>query len=128
MVGKHPVRLGQKTVGNITVSQKGLYYQFLCQVNIPDSGKYRLYAQADDHREDLGLCVPEREALTVCTQRPVKGFAPGDYEYWLQPEALSVKLRTDSPFPLIKHLRYGSFEMRNGAAVIVFNQPHTHSF
>ena len=118
MEGYYDVTLNDKTVGQVTVTKEGLYYQFSCSVMLPENSRYRLLACCEQGIVDLGLCIP-----TLLMKIPIKRFKKGKYDFILSEKKQNggVPVDKNQPFPHLNMLPKARFYTDNGKAFIVFN-------
>lgn len=123
MESQYPVTWAAKEVGQVAVTRQGLYYRFVCRVQLPAGSRCRLYACGEGEHRDLGLLIPGGSGYELQTRVPAKYFEAGKYRFCLdQPaQAEFVPVRCSEPFPALDRLEGGKFAYFEGEPGIVFD-------
>ena len=121
MEGNYPVLLHGASAGTVTITQKGLYYGFYAQCQLP-SRPCRLQAVFSDMIMDLGIFVPQGAFYCVQKWVPVKKMGKGTVSFQVaDQEAENTKyIRADpnSPFPYLENLMQMRLVTVDGEAVL----------
>ena len=119
MDGIYEVYLGKEAAGKVEVRQQGLYCRILCRCRIPGEQVYRLFAVSGDHRENLGVVVPEEDGFVLDKKIPAKRLGNGPLRFILSTGAGSLKgkfipICPEEPFAYIDRLKNAFLESENG--------------
>lgn len=119
---QYPIVFENRTVGQVEVSKKGLYYHFTCQCTPPDSKIYRIVISSENAEQSLGICVPEGKNFGLSKRLPVKSIKDGEWEFYLRPKdavnSLVSAVSEEEPFPLLDKLENSSLAVKNGVPFI----------
>ena len=123
MVGNYEVKLGERTMGTVTVSKEGLYYRFSCRCSLTGEVMHRLWLLCDGRELDLGLCVPMGDGFGAEKKLPVKQCS-GTPRFLLRPKRTEVKdnfipLSPEEPFRYLHRLQDAFLERQGGQLGIV---------
>ncbi len=117
-----PIFFENRTVGEVQVQKKGLYYQFACQCTPPDHDIYRIVISCGNTEQSLGICVPDGKHFALSKQMPMKSIRDGEWEFYLRPKDavnnIVAAVSEDAPFPLLDKLEHSSLLVENGEAFI----------
>lgn len=123
---KYPLFYKNTTVGEVEVSQKGLYYQFDCRCNPPDRNFYRIVISIGNTEQSLGICIPDGKHFVLSKQLSVKSIKEGEWEFYLRPkdavDSVVVAVSDDEPFPQLDKLLTSSLVVRNDEPFITIRE------
>ena len=120
MVGSYEVRMGDRTVGTVTVKKQGLYYCFSCRCSLCGEVMHRLWMRSGGKETDLGLCVPVAGGFGTEKRLPVKQCGTGTPEFFLRPRGGKfIPISPEEPFRYIHRLESAFLERRGEVLGIV---------
>jgi hypothetical protein len=114
--GIYPVYLDNEPVGKVSVTRKGLYYHFLCRLQLPDQGVYRVCICCGDQAENLGIPLPEGRGFALEKSLPVSRLGRGKPNFFVAPKQQSrfVPIDPKEPFGALRYIKNARFQIRNG--------------
>lgn len=124
MVGTYEVRMGDRSVGTVTVEKEGLYYRFSCRCVLSGEVMCRLWLHCSGKDTDLGLCVPMGDGFGTDKRLPVKQCGEGMPVFLLRPKETELRgnfvpLSPEEPFRYIHRLQDAFLERRREQLGIV---------
>ena len=124
MVGIYDVRLGDRLVGRMEVTQEGLYYRFSCRCRIPEGQVHRLGVRCGGGYAELGVCVPVEGGFGLERRLKCKQFPPGRPEFQLyighqRPGKIFVPVYPEEPFSYLSRMKDAFLEIREGQMGVV---------
>lgn len=113
------VTVGGNHAGKVLVRRQGLYYHFSCRCRLHCDTIYRLVVSCGNHRENLGILVPDGDGFILQTKLPVKKLGEGDLSFTLVAKQESVAgtfvpIHPEEPFAYIARLKESFLILRNG--------------
>ena len=126
MTGTYHITLDNHRVGTAAVTQQGLYYRIACQCVFKVKGFYCISAESGEHREHLGLCIPEGDRYILNKSIPVKRFPEKKLSFYASrkkenSEHTFIPVETGGEFTGLAELMNGKFESSKGSNYIVFS-------
>ena len=124
MVGTFDVRMGDRSVGTVTVEKQGLYYRFSCRCSLSGEVMQRLWMLSGGKETDLGLCVPMGEGFGTEKRLPAKQCGTGAAEFFLRPKGADTRgnfipISPAEPFRYLHRLQNAYLERRGSQLGIV---------
>ena len=124
MVGTYEVRMGDRSVGTVTVERQGLYYHFSCRCSLSGEVMYRPLLRRSGKETDLGLCVPMGDSFGTEKRLPVRQCGEGEPSFLLRPKETEIRgnfipLSPEEPFRYIHRLQDAFLERRGERLGIV---------
>lgn len=118
MEGVFEVRQGSRVAGKIQVIPQGLYVRIICRCRIEGQQVYRLFAVSGNHRENLGVPVPEGDGFLLDKRIPAKRLGDG-VRFVLSAGAGALKgefvpICPEEPFLYIDRLKSAFLETQQG--------------
>jgi len=115
----YDVYLNDRRIGQVSVSRQGLYYIFACIATLPQEGSYRLWAETNDKRVDLGILVPGHGCFELAKRVPVKQFTTDQISFVLRKNEDNsvenwVQIDPGVPFPYIRLLENAQLKYCDG--------------
>ena len=125
MTGTYRVTLDNINVGTATVTQQGLYYRITCRCAFNEKGFYCISVQSGEHREYLGVCVPEGDSYILDKSIPIKRFPEKKLFFYASRKKKNsdrtfIPVKTGGDFSGLTELMNGKFESSKGENYIVF--------
>ena len=120
MDGGYPITWNGKTIGQVQVARKGLYYHFNCHCSYDETAVCRLMMRCGTWIEKLGVMVPEGSFFVLKKQVPVKNIPHGKPDFFIlsemesQETGLFVPISSEEPFAYLSCLENAVFENRDG--------------
>lgn len=120
------ILLHEKNVGKAEVFQQGLYYRIACRLNLSRDAIYRVSAFDGNKKQDLGVCVPEKDCFCLNKRIPIKQLTLcDDLKFYVEnnkdkPQKHSYPVSSDKPFVELSNLMNAYFEMQEGTGYIIF--------
>lgn len=90
MEGNYPVFYEQSPVGKVQLQKIGLYCSFYCRCRIVPGTVCRLVVQWKGGWENLGILVPEGDALELKRKLPAKRLGEGQLKFQLIPSGQDI--------------------------------------
>ena len=90
MEGNYPVFYEQSPVGKVQIQKIGLYCSFYCRCRIVPGTVCRLIMQWKGGWENLGIPVPEGDALELKRKLPAKRLGEGQLKFQLIPSGQDI--------------------------------------
>lgn len=124
MIGTYDVRMGDRSVGTVTVEKEGLYYRFSCRCSLSGEVMCRLWLHCGGRETDLGLCVPMGDGFGTDKRLPAKQCGEGTPVFLLRPKETQLRgnfipLSPEEPFRYIHRLQDAFLERRGHQLGIV---------
>lgn len=124
MIENYEVYQNGRAVGTVQMNRRDLFYYIRCLCRPEKPGMYRLAAETNTGRTDLGICVPMGECFGVETRVSCKRFGEGKPEFQLlqnraEPSHHFYPVDPKKPFHHISSLKYGIFGRQNGHAGVI---------
>ena len=124
MVGSYEVRMGNRSVGTVTVEKQGLYYRFSCRCALSGKVIHRLWLCCGGKETDLGLCVPVGDGFGTEKRLPVRQCGEGEPSFLLRPKETEIRgnfipLSPEEPFRYLHRLENAFLERRGEVLGIV---------
>lgn len=115
----YEVKIGNETVGHVTMEKQGLYYKIRCSCRLTGAIIYRLAAKIGKQIINIGICAPKGKYFCVERKLPTKLFGEETPVFSLIPkhepmDKSFVPLRADEPFAYICELQNAYLENRDG--------------
>ncbi len=125
MLRSASVMYAGKTVGTVMIQKNGLYYSFICRCSLPLNKMYTLWAEWEEHREKLGLLIPEQEKFTLRTQMAIKCFPEETvrfciYERGRENATDFYPVTAEEPFAELERLPNARFYVKDGIWGVYF--------
>ncbi len=126
MDGFFEVYQGNRIAGKVQLIPQGLYVRVICRCRIEGGQVYRLFAVSGDHRENLGVPVPEGDGFLLDKRIPAKRLAEG-VRFLLSAGAGElngkfVPICPEEPFLYIDRLKTAFLESEQGKIGIRIQQ------
>ena len=126
MDGFFEVYQGNRIAGKVQLIPQGLYVRVICRCRIEGEQVYRLFAVSGDHRENLGVPVPEGDGFLLDKRIPAKRLAEG-VRFLLSAGAGElngkfVPICPEEPFLYIDRLKTAFLESEQGKIGIRIQQ------
>ena len=121
--------LGKESVGKVQLLQQGLYCRVICHCQASAEEVYRLYAEVDGRRENIGIPVPEGDGLVLDRKIPAKRLGEGTIRFFLSSGngcegSAFVPICPEEPFLYISRLKTAFLESEQGKVGIrIENHP-----
>jgi len=124
--GFFEVYQGNRIAGKVQLIPQGLYVRVICRCRIEGEQVYRLFAVSGDHRENLGVPVPEGDGFLLDKRIPAKRLAEG-VRFLLSAGAGElngkfVPICPEEPFLYIDRLKTAFLESEQGKIGIRIQQ------
>lgn len=119
LVKKCDIFFRENGVGTAEIEKKGLYYRFRCRCNLPEGKMYRLWADCDKGKVNLGICVPQEGEFILCTQIPITHIGEGSINMFVLEKDDASEDRT---FPVSEENPFGCLEKLDNAYLHTSNE------
>lgn len=117
---------GDQKVGQVKLSQKGLYYYMQCSAEFQKSGLYRLWAYTEKEKKDLGVMLAAQDRFYLNTAVPQKNFTGKIREFRLQDQQDKTEswlpISEDAPFKALQRLKTARLQFVNGQPGAVWEE------
>lgn len=119
MVGSYEVKLGGQNMGKVQVTQRGLYYRFVCRCSLPRDLIYRLVLRCGNQYVNIGVLIPDGDGCCLDKRHPVKIFSEEKPEFYVAPRhddvgGKFVPISPEEPFLYISKLKNAFLASENG--------------
>ena len=120
MEGIYPIYWDEKTIGQVQISRKGLYYLFVCKCSFTESCVCRLMIRCGTKTERIGILVPEGDAFVLKKQIPIKNFHSEKPVFYIlcdipgDKKGLFVPVTPKEPFRYLSKLQNAVFANQEG--------------
>ena len=124
----YEVYYGKRPAGKVRIIRDGLYCRVICRCQLPEDQVFRLYAVWEDHRENLGIPVPEGDGFVLDKRIPAKRISRGDVQFMLASAVEAdrrgqfVPIRPEEPFLYIERLNTAFLDSEHGKIGIRIQQ------
>lgn len=125
-----PLSYGEKSVGSVFVTKRGLYYDIKCRFNQRTGGMFRLIAVSDNKEIDLGICIPYDQQLGVDMCIPIKTVGKQLCKFYITSCDETLKgicISSDKPFDHIAQLEDAVLCVKGNDKKIFFVKQYDHS-
>ena len=127
MEGIYPILHGGQSVGQVTVTRKGLYYHFFCRMQLSGEIICRLEVTCGGRTENLGIPAPENGAFCLQKTLPVSRFGRGEPDFRILPkhaplQGQFIPINPEEPFAYLDRLQDAYLQYRSGQMGIVFRR------
>ena len=115
----YEVMYGKDAIGKVQVIPQGLYCRIICRCRGTYEHVLRLFADAQGHRENLGVLIPEADGLLLDRKIPAKRLGSGKLRFYLSSGCgcdggLFVPICPEEPFLYISRLKTAFLESEQG--------------
>ncbi|MBE6959644.1 MAG: hypothetical protein E7448_02840 [Ruminococcaceae bacterium] len=127
MEGIYPILHGDQPVGQARVTRRGLYYHFLCRLQMTGKAICRLEVTCGDITENLGIPVPEGGAFVLNKALPVSRFEAGKPTIRVVPKHSELRetfvpISPEEPFAYLSRLKNAYLQHRGQQIGIVIRE------
>lgn len=118
------ILLGSDVIGTAKVNREGLYYKFCCKCFLSGEVVFKIVAECDNKKANLGICVPKDGAFGLEKRIPVKQLGEGCIAIRAVPNhgdltGEFVPLRPEEPFTYLERLQKCHIERRGNVLGVV---------
>ena len=115
----YEVMYGNDAIGKVQVIPQGLYCRIICRCRGTYEQVLRLFADAQGHRENLGVLIPEGDGLLLDRKIPAKRLGTGNLRFYLSSGCGCdgghfVPICPEEPFLYISRLKTAFLESEQG--------------
>lgn len=111
-------------IGSVIVQNSGLFTEFNCSCRSEDKDLFRVVAQYDDKKIDLGICVLDGEHFTMKRLIPTKNLGSGTPRFYLaylnQKSGDFVPLFKDKKCPCLHKIDQAKYLVQDGVKGLSF--------
>ena len=124
LVREYHVYLANESVGDVQITEEGLYCSIQCCCKLQEKTIHRLILSSENYKEDLGILVPEGENFILKKKLPRKRLANEKLQFSVlcpsNNEQRFIPLKEDVPFIYIGKLEKARLQIRDGQVGITF--------
>ena len=123
MEGKYEIYYRGEIVGQASVERQGLYFSFLCSVNMQEKGRYRIIVSQNEYKTDLGICLPQDGGYLLTKKIPIKRFSDSRFSFAISDghnEERFVPIVNQEPFAYLSDLEKGRLAFQDGVPGVIF--------
>ena len=115
----YEVMYGNDAIGKVQVIPQGLYCRIICRCRGTHEQVLRLFADAQGHRENLGVLIPEGDGLVLDRKIPIKRLGGEKLRFYLSSGcgcdgSHFVPICPEEPFLYISRLKTAFLESEQG--------------
>lgn len=124
----YPVLFGSQEAGKVQILKEGLYCRVICRCQLTGKTVCRLMVQSGDHRENLGVVVPEGDGFGLSRRIPARRLQLENPEFLLVPSHPSkgedpfYPICPEEPFAYIEKLKDAYLVRKNGQTGICIRE------
>lgn len=117
----YPVLLAEERVGEVLLRKQGLFFLLFCRCHL--RGDFWLFLKTENGTQNLGICVPWAEGVELTTRikaSQILELSPGFFLKPKQKKGRFCPVSEELPFPMLRQLTQGRFQMRDGLPGVEF--------
>ena len=113
--------------GKVRIEKQGLYCRIICRCQVPSDRVFRLYVVGDNHRENLGVVIPEGDGSVLRKTVSAKHLGKGPHRFVLSSGTpgeggIFVPICPEEPFAYIDRLKTAFLTSRQGKIGITITE------
>ena len=119
----HQILYNGNPIGYAEIHREGMFYHFICNCNIVDSGIYSVLVDDGMNRVNLGICIPVGNRYKCVTRIPCNRLT-GERLVFLLTDSTKLKripVATGKSFLQLEKLKDAHLSFANGHPEIIIN-------
>lgn len=113
-------------IGQVKVNNSGLFTEFDCACQPKSKDLFRVVAQYDDKKVDLGICVPDGNTFSIKRMIPTKNIGKGTPRFCCvylnhKPDNF-IALSNDRKVPSLHKINEARFMTQDGIKGLTFSR------